>query len=173
MQRVSIIGCPGAGKSTFSRELSRITGLPLVHLDLMYHDQTYSYQADKDSWRARVRSEATKKKWIIDGNYKSTLDIRLPRSDTIIFLDYPTRVSIWRAMKRRIIFHKKVRKDMPTTWKERLSWDFFIFILKFNHSIAPRMRQSLKSYTDKTVVVLRSPKQAKQYLTAYQSSSKD
>jgi adenylate kinase family enzyme len=172
MKRISIIGCPGSGKTTFSRELSQSTGLPLIHLDFIYHDQIFAYQTDKDSWRARVVSETEKRQWIIDGNYKSTFDIRLPKSDTIIFLDYPTYVSIWRAVKRRVHFHKKVREDMPPTWKERLSWDFFVFILKFNYSIAPRMRELLKSYTDKNVVVLRSPGQAKKYLASYKLPSK-
>lgn len=158
------MGCPGAGKSTFSRELAHITGLPLIHLDLMYHDQSYSYQTDKDSWRSRVSSETKKKQWIIDGNYKSTFDIRLPESDTIIFLDYSTSLSIWRAIKRRIYFHKTVREDMPPTWKERLGWSFFVFILKFNYSVAPRMRRIIESYSDKDVVILNSPHQAKMFL---------
>jgi adenylate kinase family enzyme len=172
MKRVSVIGCPGAGKTTFSRELARNTGLPLIHLDFMYHDQSYSYQTDKDSWRSRVLSEAKKKQWIIDGNYKSTFDLRLPKSDTIIFLDYPTYLSIWRAIKRRIHFSKKAREDMPPTWKERLGWDFFVFILKFNHSIAPRMRQLLQSYTDKDVIILHSPREANMYLVKSDLSSK-
>lgn len=165
MKQISVIGCPGAGKSTFSRELAKITGLPLVHLDMMYHDQSHHYAIDKESWRARVSIEAEKKQWIIDGNYKSTFDIRLPESDTIIYLDYPTYLSILRVIKRRIQFRKIGRKDMPATWKEQLSWDFFVFILKFNYSIAPRIRQLLKTYTDKDVVVLQSPRKAKKYLT--------
>ncbi|MEO6761147.1 MAG: AAA family ATPase [Candidatus Saccharimonadales bacterium] len=164
MKRVSVIGCPGSGKTTFSRELSCNTNLPLVHLDFMYHDQAYSYQTDKDSWRSRVLGEAKKKQWIIDGNYKSTFDIRLPKSDTIIFLDYPTYLSIWRAIRRRIHFRKKVREDMPPTWKERLGWNFFVFILKFNYSIAPRIRRQLKSYKSKNIIVLKTPHQAKMYL---------
>jgi len=172
MKRVSIIGCPGAGKTTFSRELSHSTGLPLIHLDRIYHDEAYSYQNDKDSWRSRVLSEVKKKQWIIDGNYKSTFDIRLPKSDTIIFLDYPTYLSVWRAIKRRMYFHKRVREDMPPTWKERLGWNFFMFILKFNRSIAPHMRQSLKSYTDENIVILRSSQQAKKYLVECELSSK-
>jgi len=172
MKRAAIIGCPGAGKTTFSRKLSIITGLPLIHLDRMYYNHAYPYQTDKDSWRSRVLSEAKKELWIIDGNYASTFDIRLPQSDTIIFLDYPTYLSIWRAIKRRVQFHKKVREDMPATWKERLGWNFFVFILKFNYSIAPRMRQSLKSYTDKNVVILKSPSQTKKYLAGCRPFSK-
>ncbi len=170
MKRVSIIGCPGAGKTTFSRKLAICTGIPLTHLDRIYHDQSHAYQTDTDSWRSRVLSETKKEQWIMDGNYKSTFDIRLPESDTIIFLDYPTYISIWRAIKRRIQFRKTVRQDMPPTWKERLGWDFFAFILRFNHSVAPHMRQLLESYVDKDVIVLRSPRRAEMYLKARQTT---
>lgn len=164
MKKVCVIGCPGAGKSTFSRELAHIIGLPLIHLDLIYHDQSHQFETDDDAWRYRVLAETEKEQWIIDGNYKSTLDIRLPKSDTIIFLDYPTYLSIGRAIKRRVQFRKTVREDMPSTWKEQLDWSFCVFILKFNHSIAPQIRQLLKSYPDKKVIILRSPRQAKTYL---------
>lgn len=166
MKKVSVISCPGAGKTTFSKELARVTGLPLIHLDLIYHDQSYRYRTNRDSWRARVSSEIKRRRWIIDGNYKSTFDIRLPESDTIIFLDYPTHLSIWRAIKRRIRFRKTVREDMPSTWRERLGWDFFVFILKFNRSIAPRMRSLLEAYSDKDIIVLTNPRQAKTYLNS-------
>lgn len=166
MNKVSVIGCPGAGKTTFARELASSTELPLIHLDRIYHDQSYSYHTDTESWRSRVLGEAKKKRWIIDGNYKSTFDIRLPASDTIIFLDYPTHISLWRAMKRRIHFRTRVREDMPPTWKEKLGWDFFVFIVKFNQAVAPRLRQLLESYPEKEVIILRSPRQAKTYLEA-------
>lgn len=172
MKRISVIGCPGAGKTAFSRELARNTGLPLVHLDFLYYDQAHSYQTDKDSWRSRVSSETKNKQWIIDGNYKSTFDIRLPRSDTIIFLDYPTYLSVWRAIKRRVHFRKRVREDMPPTWKERLGWGLFVFILKFNRIIAPKTRQLLESFDDNDVIILRSPRQARVYLAKIGSYSK-
>lgn len=164
MKRVLVIGCPGAGKSTFSQELARITELPLIHLDFLYHDQSHSYKTDTESWRSRVVSETKKKRWIIDGNYKSTFDLRFPEADTIIFLDYPTYLSTWRAIKRRIQCRKKTRKDMPPTWKERLDWEFLLFILKFNRSVAPQIRRLLESYPDKDAVVLRSPHEAGLYL---------
>lgn len=95
---------------------------------IMRSKQTYSYSVDKDSWRLRVLREVEQDRWLIDGNYKSTFDIRLPESDTIIFLDYPTYISIFQAIKRRIHFRKVVRDDMPSTWKERLRWDFLCLL---------------------------------------------
>ena len=139
--------------------------MPLVHLDLIYHDKTFDYQTDKVLWRERVEVLTKESSWILDGNYKSTFDIRLPASDTIIFLDYPTYISIWRAIKRRVQLHNKVRDDMPDTWKEKLDWSFFLFILKFNRKDAPRIRQMLLGYTDaKDIRILTSPKQTRRYL---------
>lgn len=164
-ERISVIGCPGAGKTTFARELAEITKLPLCHLDLIYHDQTHEYKTNKKSWRERVLTETKRRQWIMDGNYKSTFDIRLPESDMIIFLDYPTHLSIMRAIKRRFQFRKKVRTDMPSTWKESLGKDFFMFILNFNHKIAPQIRSQLQSYKDKEVVILKSPHLAEVHLS--------
>jgi adenylate kinase family enzyme len=168
MMRVSVIGCPGAGKTTFSKQLAKKAGLPLVHLDSIYHDPTYPYQTDKELWRAKVHSLVEQERWIIDGNYKSTFDLRFPYSDTIIFLDYPTHVSMWRAIKRRVQFREKVRDDMPATWKEKLGWKFILFILRFNHDDAPRIRSELeKMKTRNDIIILRDPKQAKAYLAEY------
>ena len=111
-------------------------------------------------------AETKKKRWIIDGNYKSTFDIRLPESDVIIYLDYPTHLSMWRAIKRRVYFRKTVRTDMPPTWKERLGWDFAVFIIRFNRSIAPQIRQLVASYPKTEVIVFTSPRQAEAYLAA-------
>jgi len=36
VQRVAIIGSGGAGKSQLARELGRITGLPVIHLDVLF-----------------------------------------------------------------------------------------------------------------------------------------
>ena len=36
MERVMIIGCGGAGKSTLARKLGEKTGLPVVHLDQIW-----------------------------------------------------------------------------------------------------------------------------------------
>src|SRR5690348_1173305 len=109
MKRVVVIGSPGAGKTEFSRRLAGATGLPLVHLDLIYHDETKDYKQNRESWLGAVQTEVSRPHWIIDGNYKSTFDLRLPAADTILFLDYPTHLSLFRAFKRRLQYARKVR----------------------------------------------------------------
>lgn len=165
MQRVLIIGCPGAGKTTFARKLATKTGLPLVHLDKFYHDVHFDYKNDTEAWRAKVRSLVSEKYWIIDGNYKSTFDIRMPQADTILFLDYPTWLTVVRAYKRRFHFRKTVRQDMPASWQERLDLEFLRFILSYRRSVRPQVLALLEDYNKgRKIYRCSSPKEAEMLL---------
>ena len=103
-----VIGCPGSGKSTFSRELHKITGIRLFHLDMMYWNVDRTI-LDKTFFHERLSSVIKKSEWIIDGNYSSTIELRLKECDTVIFLDYPLEVCLEGIKERR----GKVRTDMP------------------------------------------------------------
>lgn len=164
MKRVAIIGCPGAGKTTFARQLASITGLPLIHLDKIYHDTDHAYATNRQAWRTRVAELVSQPLWIIDGNYKSTFDIRLPAADTIIFLDYPTRLTVSRAIKRRITLRKTVRPDMPASWKEKLDWQFFTFILRYRRKERPAVLRILAKQPQAMVFHITEPKAAQELL---------
>ena len=99
MERVLVIGCPGAGKSTFARALQGATGLPLYYLDQLFHlpDGSHVSQADFDEGLAAILKAP---RWIIDGNYQRTLAPRLARCDTVFLLDYPLSVCLAGAAAR-------------------------------------------------------------------------
>lgn len=84
MKKVIVIGCPGAGKSTFAKALHQLVGLPLYHLDLIWHkpDRT---NISKEKLEARLLHIVQQDAWIIDGNYLSTMELRLQHCDTIFF----------------------------------------------------------------------------------------
>ena len=103
-----MIGCPGSGKSTFSRELQEITGLPLHHLDLLYWNSDRTIVA-KEVFLERLRAVLKEPCWIIDGNYASSMELRLQRADTVFFLDYPTELCLTGVEDRR----GKPRPDLP------------------------------------------------------------
>ena len=111
MKRILVIGCPGAGKSTFARALRDRTGLPLWYLDQIWHrpDRTTISRAEFD---ARLTGLLRGDAWIIDGNYLRTLELRLRAADTVFLLDYPTGVCLEGARAR--IGTK--REDLP--WVE-------------------------------------------------------
>ena len=89
MKRVMVIGCGGAGKSTFSKKLGQLTGLEVIHLDQYYWKPNWE-ESDKEEWNQLATQLATKPSWIMDGNYGGTMDIRIARADTIIYLDFST-----------------------------------------------------------------------------------
>ncbi len=110
-RRILTVGCPGGGKSTFARALAAVTGLPLVHLDLLYWnpDRTTVSRAVFD---ARLAAAMAGERWIIDGNYGRTQDTRLDAADLVFFFDMPTETCLSGIAARR----GKIRPDLP--WVE-------------------------------------------------------
>lgn len=99
--RVVVTGMTGAGKSTFSKALSAKTGLPLIHLDHHFWKPGWVAPSD-DEWREKQRGILAGDAWIADGNYSETLDLRLERADTIVYLDTPWWTCARRAFVRGI-----------------------------------------------------------------------
>ena len=108
MKKVIVIGCPGSGKSTVSRALHNKTGIPLYHLDMMYWNADKT-TVEKSVFLERLYAVLEKDEWIIDGNYGSTMELRMAACDTVIFLDYPLDVCLGGIKERR----GKPRSDMP------------------------------------------------------------
>lgn len=159
MKKIIVIGCPGAGKSTFSRALADVTGIELYHLDLIWHkpDRT---NIPRDEFDAKLNDIMAKESWIIDGNYVRTLEMRLKKCDTVFLLDFPLEVCLTGAMSRV----GKKRDDMP--WiEEELSDDFKQWIMDFPEKQLPMIHDLLDKYGEnKNVVVLKSRQQAESCL---------
>ena len=133
MKRIMVIGCCGAGKSTFAKDLHSKLQLPLIHLDQHYWKPGW-IESEPEEWAHKVRQLAQGEQWIIDGNYGGTLDIRLERADTIIYLDASTAKALFRVLKRTFTNFGKVRPDMPAGCPERFSWEFLHYVFTFNWS---------------------------------------
>ncbi|HEX3568823.1 MAG TPA: hypothetical protein VHT70_04070 [Candidatus Saccharimonadales bacterium] len=165
MKKVLVIGSPGAGKTTFSKKLAAKVDLPLHHLDYYYHDNHFNYKNDTVAWRKKVTDLVNQPEWILDGNYKSTFDIRFPMADTIIFLDYPRRVALGRALLRRIKLQGKVRGDMPANWNEKFELSLLRFIWSYNGVERPKLYQLLqKGQPGQQIIIVKSSAQADSYL---------
>lgn len=158
MKKVIVIGCPGAGKSTFSRALSERTGLPLYHLDMIYHrpDRTHIGREEFDCRLAEIMSG---EKWLIDGNYQRTIETRLNACDTVFLLDFPLEVCL-AGVRERI---GKDRPDIP--WKEdRLDPDFERFIRDFSAECLPVIYELFEKYPQKNIYIFKSREQAERCL---------
>ena len=108
MKKIIVIGCPGSGKSTFSRALHKKTGIPLYHLDMMYWNEDRTV-VPKELFHERLKCALEKDEWIIDGNYASTMEYRMSLCDSVFFLDFTPEVCL-EGVKER---HGKKRSDIP------------------------------------------------------------
>ena len=158
MKKVIVIGCPGSGKSTVSRALHNKTGIPLYHLDMMYWN-TDKTTVEKSVFLERLSAVLGKNDWIIDGNYGSTMELRMAACDTVIFLDYPLEVCLDGIKERR----GKPRSDMPWIETEEDA-EFMEFIKSYNEQQKPKVLELLEKYSDKNIVILRSREQADAFL---------
>lgn len=152
MKRVMIIGCGGSGKSTLARKLHALTGLPLFHLDQYFWKPNW-VELDKAEWETKIRQLAAQEVWIMDGNYGGTMDIRLQRADTIIFMDRSRWLNLSRLLKRLIQNFGKARPDMTKDCNERLNWEFLTYVYHYNTTRRPGILKKLEHYGKKATVV--------------------
>ena len=158
MKRVMIIGCPGSGKSTFARALAEKTGLPLVYLDMLYWNPDRT-TVPKTVFRERLVTAIAEEEWIIDGNYGSTIELRLAACDTVFFLDYPLETCLDGVRRRK----GKERPDMP--WVEYgEDAEFISFIESYRTESRPQVMELLSRYPEKNVVIFRSREEGNAFL---------
>ena len=158
MKKVIVIGCPGSGKSTVSRALHNKTGIPLYHLDMMYWNADKT-TVEKSIFLERLSAVLEKNGWIIDGNYGSTMELRMAACDTVIFLDYPLDICLDGIRERR----GKPRSDMPWIETEEDA-EFIEFIKNYEEQQKPKVLELLKKHSDKNIIIFKSREQADAFL---------
>ena len=164
-----MLGSGGAGKSTLSVQLGAVLGLPVIHLDRLHWKPGWA-RPEREVWRKTVRDLVSRDEWIMDGNYGGSLDIRLPTADTVIFMDFPPLICLWRAIKRRFQHRIDERPDMAPGCRERFDLEFFKWIWNFRRDNRPSLLRLLEEHGhDKKVVILKSPWQAASFLAEIQA----
>ena len=160
MKKIMVIGCPGSGKSTFSRKLHNITKIPLFHLDMLYWNPNRT-TVEKTIFLKRLSDIICKDEWIIDGNYGSTIELRLRACDTVIFLDYSLDICLEGVKERR----GKVRMDIP--WIEAIDeedTEFMDFIKNYNLQSKPKVIELLNKYFYKDIYIFKNRDEANEFL---------
>ena len=160
MKKIIVIDCPGSGKSTFSKTLHTKTNIPLYHLDMLYWNADRTI-VDKTIFYEKQFSIIQTDEWIIDGNYGSTMELRIQSCDTIFFLDYPLEICLDGIKARR----GKPRSDMP--WSEKSDeedFEFLDFVKNYHLKNRLQVIELLDRYSDKKIYVFKNRSEANDFL---------
>ena len=155
MNRVVVVGRGGSGKSTFSHQLGVVTGLPVIELDKLFWDESLS-ALTPDEWTSRQSRVTSEEEWIMDGDLGpfDVLEPRLARADTVVIVDTPLPICIWRALRRG---------------RQRL--DFWLWVLQWRRTFRPRILEDVLRYAPRAeIVMLSSKRDNKRFLAAHSDS---
>lgn len=165
MKRVMIIGGSGSGKSTLARKLGEITGLPVVYGDQFQFEENWKLVPD-ETRNARFDAAAQQDAWIIEGNYSFTWPLRSARADTILFVDPPRYLRMWRIISRTIRYYGKSRPDMPEGCGERFDWDFLRWTFGFDRERRPAALKLIENMRkEQTAIIFKSVRQIEEWLS--------
>ncbi|MGE0173732.1 MAG: AAA family ATPase [Oligoflexales bacterium] len=169
MQRIAIIGICGAGKSTLAKALGARLNLPVVHLDQHYWGPGWTHPADIEQRHNNIRDIIAGDQWVIDGNWNTTFKERFTAADIIIYLDFPTRIALYRVIKRAIRSYGKVRDDGPKECPERFHWDFIKYVWTYNKNYRHLFEKIFVDYDVRhKVLTLKNPVAVKEFQLSMQ-----
>lgn len=146
--RVLVLGPGGAGKSTFARHLGAVTGLPVVELDAVYWSDALE-PLPPGEWAARQSELVAPGRWILDGDLGpyDEVGVRLAAADTVVVLEYPTWLCVWRTLRRG-----------------RRRRDYWAWLLGWHRRDRPRLDRALGAHPHLTVIRARRPADAERLL---------
>ncbi|SNZ15386.1 Adenylate kinase [Terribacillus aidingensis] len=169
MKRIAIVGSSGSGKSVLARRLGEILQMEVWHLDAILWKPDWVL-TPRDEQKQIQQQLVSKDSWIIDGDYNSTLDIRLKAADTIIFLDMPRMLCVYRVLKRRLMYHNRSRPDMQEGCKEKIDMAFLQWVWQYPISKRPGMLEKLEILAqNKQVIILNSSREVEKYVDEMKS----
>ncbi len=162
MDRIAIIGCGGSGKSTIAHALGQALDLPVTHLDAIFYDKHWT-PLPTNEFATQQEKLVTGERWVIEGNYASTLPIRLAAADTVIFLDLPATTCLWGIAQRRA----RYRGGQHTNGVyDRITWSFVRYILGYRRSMRPRVQALVAEHGEHTRMIVVSSRRAANKLLA-------
>ena len=164
MERIIIIGCGGAGKSTLAQKLGEKLDIPVVHLDKLFWKPGW-VEMPKDEFDELLRQEMAKERWIMDGNFNRTLPERIARCDTLIYLDFNRFTCLMGVLKRVLTTYGTVRPDMGEGCPERIDFTFLKWVWNFNKNKREGNYRLLNEAAHAETIVLKNRRAVKKFLS--------
>jgi adenylate kinase family enzyme len=162
MDRITVIGCGGSGKTHLSNQLAATLSLPVTHLDAVYYDADWNPLPAAEFAKLQ-RDLAAAPRWLIEGNYASSLPIRLAAADTVIFLDLPAATCLLGILQRRWRYRGGQHTQVGVY--DRITWNFVKYILRYRTTMRPRVEALIAEHgTHARLVKLTSRRQAAAFL---------
>lgn len=166
MKRILIIGSPGSGKTTLARQLSAALSLPCIHLDRLFWESGWQMRP-KEVFYKEMRDALLKEEWIIDGNYGGSISERASFADTVIFLDYPRILCLWRVLKRTVRNLGKTRTDMGENCPDRFDLSFLWYVWVYPRRERQKMLSALAEYPSLSVIHIKTQKEFSEFTKKY------
>jgi adenylate kinase family enzyme len=164
VKRVAVIGSGGSGKSTLAQALAVRTGLPLIQLDHLFWRPGWE-PTPEDEWQATHAELIAGDRWIIDGNYGSTMVSRLAVADTVVFLDVPRLVCLWSVLRRLALAGRLGRPSQVPGLSDRIDRAFLAWIWNYPTKKRPEVLARLAQLPATTTIHrLRSRRAAREFL---------
>jgi adenylate kinase family enzyme len=162
VRTIAVVGCAGAGKTTFARDLGARLDLPVTHLDRLFWQPGWVETGD-DEWRRIQRELVTADAWVLDGNYIKTASLRFPFADTVVFLDFPRWRCLTRVLRRTIT---SMRRDTQAPGcPDKVDWEFLRWIWNFRADTRPRVLTAMAEHGKNAEhVILRTPREVRAFL---------
>ncbi len=166
MQRIAVIGSIGSGKSVFSQRLSDLTGLRLYHLDRLFWAGEGAGTPGREEWLKLQKEITSGDRWIIEGNYGATIDVRLKRCDTVIYFDFGTGRSLCGYIRRVALSQMGVekRRDVVEGCNAGFNRKLLKYVLTFNKKHREGILKGIARYPNVSTVILSSRKEADAFL---------
>lgn len=165
-----MIGCGGSGKTYLANQVAAMLDLPLTHLDGVYYDAEWN-QLPQEDFADRQRELVARPRWLIEGNYASTLPIRLAAADTVIFLDLPAIACLLGIVQRRWRWRGGQHTDDGVF--DRITVSFVRYIWCYRRTMRPKVRRLIAEHGGHArLVILASRRQSARLVRELQASTR-
>ncbi|MBC8213612.1 MAG: DNA topology modulation protein [Candidatus Marinimicrobia bacterium] len=163
MKRILILGSAGSGKSTLAKWLGEMLNVEVIHLDSYFWNPGWM-ETPKDEWKVKLSQLLEKDNWVMDGNWADSLEERFSFADTVVFIDLPRVICLWRVIKRYFKYRNQTRPDMGDHCNEKIDFGFLKWIWNYPNNIKPIIIDEILKNKEKTTsIILKSKKDVEKF----------